>query len=204
MTKEITLHKIESAEHFSDKLPLHAIDTINWQEFPYAPCVSFRIAYTPNEICIKFYVEEQHVKGSFLLDNETVCQDSCVECFVMPEGSEQYYNFEFNCLGTLLAAKRITRPDSTRLTPDELKRITRVSSIGRERIDTTHNAPHWDLFVTIPFDLIGCEEPPRMMRANLYKCGDKTIEPHFLSWSPIDTPTPNFHSPSTFGLLRLG
>ncbi|MDD2936708.1 MAG: carbohydrate-binding family 9-like protein, partial [Proteiniphilum sp.] len=28
-------------------------------------------------------------------------------------------------------------------------------------------------------------------------------EPHFISWSPIDLPKPNFHVPQFFGLLEL-
>jgi hypothetical protein len=41
------------------------------------------------------------------------------------------------------------------------------------------------------------------IRANFYKCGDKTPEPHFISWNPIDLPKPNFHVPQFFGLLEL-
>jgi hypothetical protein len=43
----------------------------------------------------------------------------------------------------------------------------------------------------------------KKIKANFYKCGDKTEEPHYLSWSPIDTPEPDFHVPSFFGLLEM-
>lgn len=33
---------------------------------------------------------------------------------------------------------------------------------------------------------------------NFYKCGDELPQPHFISWSPIGHPTPNFHLPAFF------
>jgi hypothetical protein len=39
---------------------------------------------------------------------------------------------------------------------------------------------------------------------NLYKCGDKCDTPHFLSWSPIGLPQPDFHCPDFFGEIVLG
>ena len=42
------------------------------------------------------------------------------------------------------------------------------------------------------------------MRANFYKCGDKTVTPHYLAWNPIHTPAPAFHRPQDFGRLIFG
>ena len=41
------------------------------------------------------------------------------------------------------------------------------------------------------------------MRANFYKCGDKTLQPHFLSWSPIHSEKPDFHRPEDFGIINF-
>ena len=35
-------------------------------------------------------------------------------------------------------------------------------------------------------------------RMNLYKCGDNLSHPHYLSWRPVRTPYPNFHTPEFF------
>ncbi|MFA5695554.1 MAG: carbohydrate-binding family 9-like protein, partial [Proteiniphilum sp.] len=43
----------------------------------------------------------------------------------------------------------------------------------------------------------------QQIRANFYKCGDETAEPHYISWSPIDLPAPDFHAPQFFGLLEM-
>ena len=34
---------------------------------------------------------------------------------------------------------------------------------------------------------------------NFYKCGDKQVEPHYLSWNPVLTDNPDFHRPEYFG-----
>ena len=63
----------------------------------------------------------------------------------------------------------------------------------------------WRVGVVIPFELIGLhpDNLPHSIRANFYKCGDKTAHPHYVSWSPIDTPKPDFHRPDFFGELIL-
>ncbi len=40
-------------------------------------------------------------------------------------------------------------------------------------------------------------------RANFYKCGDRTSHPHWLTWSVIDLPEPDFHRPEFFGTLEF-
>ncbi|MBF0230732.1 MAG: hypothetical protein HQK63_14285 [Desulfamplus sp.] len=40
-------------------------------------------------------------------------------------------------------------------------------------------------------------------RANFYKCADKTSHPHWLTWSPVDFPKPNFHIHESFGILKF-
>ena len=44
---------------------------------------------------------------------------------------------------------------------------------------------------------------PQTLRANFYKCADKTKRPHFVSWRPIDLPKPDFHCPQFFGEITL-
>jgi hypothetical protein len=41
------------------------------------------------------------------------------------------------------------------------------------------------------------------MRGNFYKCGDKTIHPHYGCWSPIELPKPDFHCSDFFGEIIL-
>ena len=39
------------------------------------------------------------------------------------------------------------------------------------------------------------------MRANCYKCGDCTVQPHYLAWNPPTSENPDFHRPQDFGAL---
>ncbi len=55
-------------------------------------------------------------------------------------------------------------------------------------------------------DMLGIEYrhgTPVVMAGNLNKCASATSAPHYLSWNPIDTPTPDFHRPEFFGKIIL-
>ncbi|MDE6449753.1 MAG: hypothetical protein K2L41_06690, partial [Muribaculaceae bacterium] len=39
--------------------------------------------------------------------------------------------------------------------------------------------------------------------SQLYSCASAIESPYYLSWSPIDTPRPDFHRPEFFGYLIL-
>lgn len=41
------------------------------------------------------------------------------------------------------------------------------------------------------------------LRGNMYKCGNKTENKHYISWTRIDLDAPNFHCPEYFGALRF-
>ena len=41
------------------------------------------------------------------------------------------------------------------------------------------------------------------MTANLYKCGDATVIPHYLTWNRVEVTDIDFHLPEFFGKLIL-
>mgnify|MGYP005710325143 CR=1 FL=1 len=49
---------------------------------------------------LKFYVNENHILARRSSANTATHKDSCVEFFIDPIGDGNYYNFEFNCIGT--------------------------------------------------------------------------------------------------------
>ncbi len=65
----------------------------------------------------------------------------------------------------------------------------------------------WLLYLEIPKECMGFSDAESLhrqtMRGNFYKCGDETPQPHYISWNPIDMPTPNFHVPQFFGTLEF-
>ena len=65
----------------------------------------------------------------------------------------------------------------------------------------------WTVAYALPVSLLRdygpvlTPSPGAAWRGNFYKCADNTSHPHWLTWSPIDHPRPNFHLPHTFGRL---
>ena len=180
------------------------IDVVNWADYPYRPKVSVRLAYTDGALLLHYQVEEEAVRGKYAVDNEAVWTDSCVEFFLIPGESGCYYNIETNCIGTVLVGGGIGKPDRTHAPHELTARVDRWASLGREPIER-HEPTAWQLALVIPFEVFFKDRltslEGRTIRANFYKCGDELPTPHFLSWNPIDFPTPNFHRPDSFGEL---
>lgn len=181
------------------------ISVINWQEYPYKPSVSFRIARSATQLVIMYDVRGLDLRAAALEDNGPVWEDSCCEFFVSHPSDGTYYNFELNCIGTLLASKRRSRNDADMFTADQLAQIRRYSTLERKAVEKSGEIECWSVALYIPFSLIGLDADnlPETIRANFYKCGDKTAHMHFLSWNPIDLPKPDFHRPEFFGTLTF-
>ena len=116
-----------------------------------------------------------------------------------------YYNFEFNCIGTCDASYRESRDSKKSLTAEEYASIRRFSSLPHTAFSEKLGVYSWELVVAIPFRLMGLDPDnlPEKIMGNFYKCADDTEFPHFVSWSPIGLPTPNFHCPEFFGEIYL-
>ena len=184
-------------------LEKHEIGCVNWAEFPYKPSAGFRIAHSDDAVAIMFEVSEDHVKAVAMENNGPVWEDSCVEFFVQAPDGMHYTNFEMNCVGTMLAALRTSRHDPAAFTPEQFAPIRRITSLPHETIDSRAEGQSWWAIEVIPFKSFGYCEKPASLRANIYKCGDKCDQPHFLSWSPIGLPSPDFHCPDWFGEIVL-
>lgn len=189
-----------------NSFPKHRIDNINWPDvYDYAPDAQFAIAHSSSHLYVKFYVMGEDLRAVNDKNLSPVAQDSCVEFFLQVPGSAEYWNFEFNCIGTVNASHRIERPNAIRLNDEEIASIGRLSSCGNLPFDEKTGIHEWTLTIAIPFSLIGIDHSniPSHIMGNLYKCGDKTSHPHYLSWSPIGTEKPNFHMPKFFGKLEM-
>lgn len=183
-----------------------SIDVVNWKEFPYCPIVSFDVAADQTHLFLRYFVRGEGVKAAFTEDNDAVWQDSCVEAFFASPDGKGYFNFEMNCIATLLAAKRLSRNEGVEHFPTELMAQTiRFSTLPHEAFDERKGIHEWSVVLGIPFILLGYEEGvrPEKMRANFYKCADNTRIPHYVSWNPIEVTSPDFHRPEFFGELLL-
>jgi hypothetical protein len=183
------------------------IDTINWKGYDYRPDVALAIAYGENEIFLKYYIKESYFKAEKTDTNQMVCEDSCVEFFVSPEDDGIYYNMEFNAIGTCLLGTGRDRASSTRVKPEIISKIRRLTTAGNEPFCEKTGEYAWAITIAIPFDVFLHHEIKdlngKIFRANFYKCGDKLTVPHYVTWNPVGTENPDYHQPEHFGLLKF-
>ena len=182
------------------------VQCVNWPEaFPYAPLCSGRIARTRDALVVDFRVSGLDLRVQNTDDNGRQWEDSCVEVFIQDPVKADYYNFEINALGKVLACRGEDRFNRVARPAEEMEQILRFGQMENNGPLEEGGLRSWRVGVVIPFHLIGinADKLPQSIRANFYKCGDKTAHPHYLSWSPIDTPKPDFHRPEFFGELLL-
>ncbi|HEY1022535.1 MAG TPA: carbohydrate-binding family 9-like protein [Flavisolibacter sp.] len=181
----------------------HRLAHAPWQDrYPSRANVQFTVAYGSDYIYLQYNVEEPVVLAAYGKNNNPVYKDSCVEAFFSFDGGATYYNFEFNAIGTVLAAYGAAKESRDYLPDALLEQIQSQSVIRKEGRGTMVN---WQFTVAIPFTVF-VHQPftsldGQACSANFYKCGDNLPEPHFLCWSPVQSKEPNFHLPQFFGKL---
>jgi len=99
LTKNSPLSVIANA---MDGLPKQAIDKTPWSVEEDKPETKFAMAHNKDCIFLKYYVKEKSVQAKYRNINDPMYKDSYVEFFTAFNGEKQYYNLEFNCLGTCL------------------------------------------------------------------------------------------------------
>ena len=191
-----------------NKILYNRVENTNWpKEFPYCPKMQFGIAHTGEEFLIHYCVEEQSVRAVAQKDNDNVWEDSCAEFFISPAADGLYYNIECNCAGTLLLGVGEGRNNRQLAVPEITRQIDRWASLGRTPFDTRDQPTRWELALRIPYTVFFRHNITSLdgltLKGNFYKCGDKLPVPHFISWNPIGTPTPDFHCPQFFGKLEI-
>ncbi len=180
------------------------IDCVNWpNEFSYKPITRFVVAASDTRLYLYFSVIAKGLRAIHTNDLSPVAEDSCVEFFMQIPGQDEYWNFEWNCIGTLNGSHRVERPSPTRLTVEQLSSIKRYASCGTEAIEEQDGTFCWDLTVSIPLNLVGLdsENLPNYIMGNFNKCSSKGAHRHYVSWNPINSEKPDFHRPDYFGKL---
>ena len=172
----------------ADYMELHlkkvGINCVNWEDkYPYHPITVFSMAYTDKFLYVNYFVRCNYLRAVNYKNNSPVAEDSCVEFFLQTPGSEEYWNFEFNCIGAINASHRKDRKHPIRLTDMELATVKRYATCGNNPFQELEGIFNWGLAIAIPFELIGVDvsKRPIEMKGNLYKCASATSMPHYLS-----------------------
>jgi hypothetical protein len=177
------------------------------------PGVQAKITYDNEHIYIVFRVEDRYVRAVTTEPTGPVWEDSCVEFFFTPgaDVNRGYFNIEVNCIGTVLFRHQTAAEQNIcHLSSQDHNRIDVAQSLPREVIDPERpEALIWTVAYNFPIDILQNYQPvirpaPGVTwRGNFFKCADKTSHPHWLTWSPIESDTPDFHRPDCFGILAF-
>ena len=195
---------------FWTDVPALSIDNHMGQKPQHVPPTQAKICYDSDNLYVIFRVKDQYVRCLATRYADPVWQDSCVEFFFTPgdDPSCGYFNIETNACGVMLMAHQKAR--DTQLIP--------VTETDASQIEITHSLPktldheitdpiEWTLQYKLPLEILASyanvtkPAPGVVWRGNLYKCGDKTSKPHWLTWSKIDLHQPDFHQPDFFRTL---
>ena len=184
------------------------INQVNWPaEFPYCPETRVEVSNDSEYLYLHYHVQGEQLRAVTVEDQGPVWEDSCVEFFCQVPGERHYMNFETNCIGAMVASRRLGRAEEVMPFPkEEMALIERRCTFPRQAIEERDGGYSWEVDLKIPLRLIFRDRQPvfpQVLRANFYKCADKTRKPHFVSWQPIPLPKPDFHCPQFFGEIVL-
>ena len=122
----------------------------------------------------------------------------------------RYFNLEINCGGTpLMHYNIIPRKEVENLKIEDIEKIEIAHSLPQIVDPEIREKITWTLEYRIPIDVLrkysNITQPKAgiIWRGNFYQCGDKTSNPHYLTWSIVDNNKPDFHLPQFFGILKF-
>ena len=184
-----------------ENVPQIDIDNQQWLD-PVDITAHAQLCYGDDAFYVRMWAREANIRAECPRDDllANTYEDSCLEFFISPvAGDARYLNFEFNPNCALCLQIGTSKTDRTRLvrTDDLFQAVSTRTEDG------------WEITYRIPFDFVRSLYPDfsaesgTILRGNFYKCGNLTVQKHYLSWSPIESDTPNFHLPEYFGVLVL-
>jgi hypothetical protein len=186
------------------------LDLFMGGEPAHRPAVEARLLFDDAFLHVIFRVRDRWVRSVVTAAQGMVCTDSCVELFFAPEAdtANGYFNIEVNCGGTVLFQHQTGRGVARRaMTAADVAGLA-VCHTMPAVVEPENGEPvEWRVQYRVPYAVLGAYAPvtaPRdgaVWRANLYKCADGTSHPHWLTWSAVDRPEPDFHRPEFFGRL---
>jgi len=220
MAKEYLVAKTEESFSPSGKwdgqnwasVPALDIDTVFGPQPKFMPKAQVKFQYDQQFVYVIFRVEDEFIRAVAAKHHQPVYTDSCVEFFFTPgeDISQGYINIETNCGGTVVSRHQ-TGPGVNRnpLTDSEIAGLNIYHSepkiVEPEKTEPTTWLIEYRVEVKVLERLcpVARPGPDVIWRANFYKCGQETSNPHLLTWSPIESEEITFHQPQFFGTLRF-
>gem|GEM_PF-235319 len=176
------------------------------------PKVQAKLLYDDKNIYVSFIVDDQYVRAVSQKTHDMVCRDSCVEFFFTPSENiaDGYFNLETNCGGTILLYHQTARGQNiNKVAEKDCEKIKMLPSLPKIVEPEIKEPTHWTLQYAMPVEMLEkyakVVKPAKGVkwRANFYKCADQTSHPHWLTWSKVELPKPDFHQPAFFGTIEF-
>lgn len=196
-------------------VPALSVDRFHANSSDHRPITEVKVAHDGESVWLHFRVQDRYLTCTRTAYQSAVCKDACVEFFVQPRPDRGYFNFEFNCAGTMLLGyhqrpQLDAGPERCDVAPaiDEVGEIEIAPSIPAPFAGEIQTPTTWFLSARIPVTIleryVGGLRPlaDSAWRANFYKCAGDSSHPHWASWSPIGEEL-TFHNPRTFGTLHF-
>lgn len=182
-----------------DKVPAAQIDNLLDTE-PMPISAQAQVCYDENALYVRLSAVETDIRAELTGLLDEICEDSCLEFFISPiAGDRRYINIECNPNGCLFLGFGPNVDELMRLIPENPPIVPKT-----KRLDNG-----WEAVYSIPYSFIRMffpefsPAPGYAARANFYKCGDKTPQPHYLTWNPVPMQRCAFHNPDAFGVVHF-
>lgn len=161
-----------------------------------------QICYDDKALYVRLSCDEEEIRAEEVNPLGEVCADSCMEFFFCPlEGDKRYFNIECNISGAIFLGMGANVQTLVRFIPE----VPPICPKGKKL------EKGWEVTYSIPYTFIRHffpefkAEKGASIRANCYKCGDKTSRPHYFTWNPVPVlPEASFHNPEKFGVMYFG
>ena len=198
--KSYTIARVDGEPNW-DEIAQLDIDEAEWTD-SFGISAHAKLCYDDQAIYVRMWADEKDIRATYTADDPLAkCyEDSCLEFFLAPMADDaRYLNFELNPNCALCNEVGVQKTGRIRLLPDADALAASSSRIK----------DGWEVMYQIPFDYIHTLYPAfspasgAQMRGNFYKCGNLTENKHYLTWNHVDSDTPNFHVPESFGILVL-
>ncbi len=176
------------------------------------PEVKSKMLYDNENLYLIFHVNDRYVRCLTNVMNGPVWEDSCIEFFFSPDNRfpERYFNLEINCGGTpLMHYNLVPGKNAVNVDISDLQLIEIAHTLPQIVDQEIQEPVEWTVEYRIPLGVLrkysDVSVPASGMewRANFYKIAENNSNPHFLTWTHVDNPKPDFHLPRFFGKLKF-
>lgn len=174
----------------------------------FQPVVRAKMMYDKENLYLIYKVDDKQVRIQNTKFNSSVSTDACVEFFFSPdvEWPLRYFNLEINAGGTGLMAYHF-EGKRVNLKEEDFKVVEIAHTLPKYLEKEIAEPVTWYLEVKLPLEMIrkyGIVTQPKKgitWKANFYKTSSRSTNPHYITWSEVKNPKPQFHLPQYFGTI---